>query len=514
MGAGEPQLGPHAEPRADVLHESDRTRITRLYLPDRTVIRKQPLGSDAQLRRRHELAMLERLRGAAGVAQLADAPRYEDSIVLADVAGTPLVHAPKPMPAHDVIALAVPLARAVAEMHRRGVIHRDIAPANILVARDGPCLVDFALATSLTELRPDFTHPGEILGTLEYLAPEQTGRTAQPVDQRADLYALGASLYELATGRPPFAGADALQLTHSHLARVPVPPAEANPAVPGGLSDVIMHLLEKEPAHRYQSAEGLVHDLERLAARPVDEPLRVGERDAPLRLRPPSRLVGRATEVAALEAAFHAGRSGACRGVLIGGAAGVGKTALADALRPVVAGADGWFVSGKFDQVRRDLEFDGVNQALRALGRLLLAEPEARLSDVRRRILTAVGANAPLLTATVPEFATLLDVPPGAGDPLTAQARSQQITQRVLRAAASPERPLVVFVDDLQWAPRGSLGAVDLVLTEDGAAGLLLVAAHREDELDEAALSRWHGQAEVRRVQLGALPPGAPPPST
>ena len=150
-------------------------------------------------------------------------------------------------------------------MHRRGVMHRDICPANIVLRRDGaPCLVDFALATSLAEIRPEFTHHAEIVGTLAYLAPEQTGRTGRPVDQRADLYALGATLYELATGEPPFGSGDPLRLTHDHLARVPVPPAQVNPAVPEPLSAIIMHLLEKEPDNRYQTAEGVVYDLERL----------------------------------------------------------------------------------------------------------------------------------------------------------------------------------------------------------------------------------------------------------
>ena len=227
------------------------------------------------------------------------------------------------------------------------------------------------------------------MGTLAYLAPEQTGRTGRSVDQRADLYALGATLYELATGAPPFGSGDPLRLTHDHLARVPVPPAQVNPAVPGPLSEIIMHLLEKEPDNRYQTAEGVVHDLERLrdAGAAAAAALRVGEHDVPLRLLPPSRLVGRDDEVAALEAAFEDALAGRCRGVLVGGAPGVGKTALVDELRPVVTGRDGWFVAGKFDQYRRDLEFDAVHQAFRALGRLLLAEPEDELAEVRERIL-------------------------------------------------------------------------------------------------------------------------------
>ena len=511
MGAG--GMLPGRDPQAEVLHESERTRVSRLFLTGRSVIRKEPLGPDAERRLRHELAMLERLRGVAGVAQL-EAPRYPGSIVLADVGGTSLAGLAKPLAVDVLIGLAVGLAQAVAGMHRRGVMHRDITPANIVIFGDGvPCLVDFALATSLAEIRPEFTHHTQIVGTLEYLAPEQTGRTGRSVDQRADLYALGATLYELATGEPPFGTGDPLRLTHDHLARVPAPPAKVNPAIPGPLSEIILHLLEKEPDHRYQSAEGLAHDLERVRdaqAHPAAAPVRVGEHDVPLRLLPPSRLVGRDAEVAALEAAFEEALAGRCQGVLVGGAPGVGKTVLVDQLRPVVTGRDGWFVTGKFDQYRRDLEFDAGYQAFRALGRLLLAEPEDELAEVRERILGALGANAGLLSAVVPEFAALLGVPPDPGDPLTAQARAQRATVQVLRAVASPRRPVVVFIDDLQWGGRTPLGFVDLVLCEEPVEGLLLVGAYRAAEVDPphplaALLSRWREQPGVRRLRLDNL---------
>ena len=234
--------------RTEVLVESGEPRVTRRFLPGRTVIRKEPLGADAQRRVQHELAMLERLRGAKGIAQLADAPPPPGSITLVDVGGASAVEVTKPVAVDDLLALALDLARAVAEMHRRGVMHRDIAPANIVVSSEGaPCLVDFSLATLLAEVRPEYTHHSEIVGTLAYLAPEQTGRTARSVDERADLYALGATLYELATGAPPFGSGDPLRLIHDHLARVPVPPAQVNPAVPAAVSEIVMHLLEKEP---------------------------------------------------------------------------------------------------------------------------------------------------------------------------------------------------------------------------------------------------------------------------
>jgi signal transduction histidine kinase len=510
MGAGGVLPGRGPRVRAEVLHESECTRVRRLFLPGRTVISKEPLGPDAQRRLRHELAMLERLRGVKGMAQLVSAPRYPGSMMVADVGGASLAGAAKPLAVDDLIGLALELARAVAGMHRRGVMHRDIAPSNIVISPEGvPCLVDFALAIPFGEIRPEFTHHTEIVGTLAYLAPEQTGRTGRPVDQRADLYALGATLYELATGEPPFGSGNPLRLIHDHLARVPVPPARVNPAVPARLSEIVMHLLEKEPDNRYQTAEGLIYDLER--ARDAPALLRVGERDLPLRLLPPARLAGRDDEVAALEAAFDDALERRCRGVLVGGAPGVGKTALVDELRPVVTGSDGWFVAGKFDQYRRGLEFDAVYQAFRALGRLLLAEPEDELAEVRERILRAVGPHAGLLTATMPEFAALLAVPPDAGDPLTAQVRAQQNAVEVLRAVASRKRPVVLFLDDLQWAGRSPLGFIDLVLGEEPIEGLLLVGAYRDDDIDPAhalaaPLSRWGEPTGARHLRLGNLP--------
>jgi predicted ATPase/signal transduction histidine kinase len=520
MGAAGEQPGRDPPARAEVLlHDSALTRVTRLFLPGRTVVRKEPLGPDADRRLRHEVAMLQRLRGVAGVVQLVDAPQYPGSIVLADVGGTSLAGRARPLDVDELIGLGLGLARAVAGMHRRGVMHRDITPANIVISGDGgPCLVDFALATSFAEIRPEFTHHTEIVGTLAYLAPEQTGRTGRSVDERADLYSLGATLYELATGEPPFGSGDPLRLTHDHLARVPVAPAEVNPAVPAPLSEIVMRLLEKEPDHRYQTAEGVVYDLERVRdaqARPTAARVRIGEHDVPLRLLPPSRLVGRDAEVAALEAAleaaFEEAPAGRCRGVLVGGASGVGKTALVDQLRSVVTSRDGWFVAGKFDQYRRDLEFNAVYQAFRALGRLLLAEPEDELAEVRERALTALGPNAGLLSAAVPEFETLLGVPPDAGDPLTAQVRIQQVGIHGLRAVTSRKRPVVVFVDDLQWGGRTPLGFVDLVLTEEPIDGLLLVGAYRDADLDAAhplaaLLSRWRDQPGVRQLQLDNLP--------
>jgi diguanylate cyclase (GGDEF)-like protein len=512
MGIGStPRDPPGRTGRTEFVHQSERTRVIRLFLPDGTFVRKEPLGPGAERRLRHEVAVLERLSGVEGVVQMAGVRAYPGSIMLADAGPTCLADLPLPLAPAELTSLALGLAQTVGGMHGRGVLHRDISPANIVLSSSGgtACLVDFALASTFAELRPEFLHHSEIAGTLPYLAPEQTGRTGRPVDQRADLYALGATLYELATGAPPFGTGDPLRLSHDHLARTPVPAVQVNPVLPHALSEVIAHLLEKEPDNRYQTAEGLTHDLAQIHDG-VESP-RIGAHDFPLRLLAPSRLVGRDQEIAALRAAFNGALSGRCRGMLVSGEPGVGKSSLINELRPIVTAADGWFVSGKFDQYRRDLEQDAVYQAFRALGRLLLAEPEVELAQVRERLLRVLGANAALATAVVPEFAALLQVPPDPGDPTTAEVRTQRIAVDILRAVASRKRPVVLALDDLQWAARTPLGFVDLVLGgQEEIDGLLLVAAYREDEVDAAhpltpMLSRW-GRHDVEQVRLANLP--------
>lgn len=513
-----PQLDTPPEPRPELLYESALTRVWRLRLPEGSVIRKEPLGPSRERRLRHERMILQRLAGVPGVAQLAAVPAPPGSIVLEDVGGRALASSCPPLDTGELTRLARDLAHTVAAMHGRGVLHRDINPANVLLAGDGhrPYLIDFAFATTFTEVRPEFVHHNEIIGTLPYLAPEQAGRTGRPVDRRADLYALGATLYELATGTPPFGTGDPLQLSHDHLARMPVPPAQVNPAVGPEMSDIIMHLLEKEPDNRYQTAEGLMYDLTRvLQPAGRDRRLRVGEHDFAPRVRPPSRPVGRDPEIGALTSAFTEAMSGRGRVVLVSGAPGVGKTSLINELRSTVTAGDGWFVAGKSDQYRQDQEFDPVWQAFHALGRLLLAEPEERLADLRARLRRALGAEAGLLAALHPDFGTVLRVAPdrAIGDPLTLQARLARIRWETVREIASPQRPVVIALDDLQWAGRTPLAFLDQVVSEPPLDGLLMVGAYRDHDLDDtqplaAPLSRWRGlQVPLCRIRLDNLPP-------
>jgi PAS domain S-box-containing protein len=503
--------------REELLYQSGRTRVYRVRRADKfgTVICKEPVGSGAVQRLRHETTLLARLAGVPGIPLLSDAPTRPGVIALANVGATTLAQIPAPMPVPQLLNVGARLARTLAGVHRRGVVHKDVNPANVVLAVDGtPYLIDFDLATTFAEERPGFTHQNNVAGTLAYLAPEQTGRTSRPVDRRADLYALGATLYALATGQPPFGqSSDPLQLIHSHLAAVPEPPINRNPALPPTLSRIIQRLLEKEPDRRYQSAEGVAYDLERLRADPGAE-IVLGERDFPERLVPPSRLIGRETETQILATAFAAAATGPAGAVLVTGEPGVGKTGLIDELRPIATAAGGWFVAGKFDQHRRDVDADAVQLAVRALARLLLAEPETALDALRARIRDALGANIGLLTEVHPELAVLLG--PTETVPTEAVNLEDRLIQAVLdllRVVATRNRPVVLILDDLQWANATALGVIDALLTDDTLTDLLLVGTYRNTEVDEthplsAMLARWQRLARPPTlIRLTNLPP-------
>ncbi|MBT8224401.1 MAG: AAA family ATPase [Dactylosporangium sp.] len=453
----------------------------------------------------HEQQILERLARVQGVPSAAGTPRTAGAEGPQRTGGITLADALlnwAPPPVLEQVGIALELAQILAEIHRAGVTHGDLKLANVLLTGSPPRLmvIGFGHATMVAEREPEFSHHDSIPGTIATLAPEQTGRTGRPVDQRADLYGLGAALYHLATGTPAFEQQDPLQLIHEVLARMPVPPAE-RADIPPILSAIIMRLLEKEPDQRYQSAEGLARDLhglyERLRqGRALSFPL--GEHDFPHRLSAPSSLVGRDMEITALRTALDGAVRGTCKAVLVSGAPGVGKTVLINELRPMVTALGGWFVSGKSDQYRRDLATDAVSQALRALGRMLLTEPEADLLRHRTRLLETVGANAKLIASVQPEIALVLGTPGASakGDEAYAKDRVIRAALDVMRAVASPERPVVVVLDDLQWASETATGLLDTLFQESPQLGLLVVGAYRPGEVDathplSSVLPRW-----------------------
>jgi diguanylate cyclase (GGDEF)-like protein len=314
-------------------------------------------------------------------------------------------------------------------------------------------------------------------------------------------------MYEMLTGRPPFSRDDPLGIVGDILSTVPTPVADLVPGVPAALTTIVAKLLHKEPDARYQSASGLLHDLRAVSALTLagvdTASLVLAERDFPIVLSAPNRLRGRDSEVhmlrRALDRATTLVRPNGVEGVLVSGAPGVGKSALVEQLRPLVASAGGWFVSGKADQVNADAKTSVVVQAVDSLAHLLLALPDDDLAEVRECLLSSLGENAGVAAGLVPSLGRLLGASPeirGDGDPVATRRRVIQSTTEILSGLANPRRPIVMFFDDLQWVGDQALDTLDAIFADDSLHGIVVVGAYREEAVDVAhpltgMLERW-----------------------
>ena len=428
-----------------------------------------------------------------GVRRAIARTRVDDrhALVLQYVEGDELTALPVPgnrLQLATFLRAASMLARLLGELHTQGVIHRDIKPSNALVAPDGQVwLIDFGLATRLDVKSRGLETPGQLLGTLAYLSPEQTGRTNRTVDYRTDLYSLGITFYQLLTGRLPFESQQPMELLHAHLARVPIPPEQINPAIPGALSRLVMRLVEKNPEDRYQSALGLEADLARLASA-LDEgadldALTLDGHAVPLRFSLAEKLYGREAEIAELLEAFE-GPKGSL--VCIAGPSGAGKSALvAELYRPLTA-RRGRFVKGKFDQLSRNVPYHALSQAFGDLVSHLLTADDATLAQVKKALSEALGELGRALLPVVPGLELVIGEQPEipALEGAAAQNRLRYLLRRFVRAIAKPEQPLLLFVDDLQWADLASLDLIEALVTDPEGGHLLMVGAYRDNEVE------------------------------
>ncbi len=398
----------------------------------------------------------------------------------------------------DFLEIASQLADLLGRIHDARILHRDLHPGNVIVdpADLRTHLVDFGSARPVlrgTERDvPSVSVLDVFAGPVAFIAPEQTGRMDRGVDVRSDLYALGATLYYVATGLPPFEGTDALALIHAHMARMPEKVVDRRPEFPETLSRIVMKLLEKEPEDRYQTAQALHADLvtcsEQLrSAGRIDAKLVLGGAHVPSHPLFAKRLYGRESELQALEGAYVRACTGSLQWVLLSGEPGSGKSALVNELRAPIAASGGFVASGKFDLYRHDVPYSGWQAALDSLVQQLLIQPEEQLAQWREALHTALGRIAGALVTLVPDLAAVLgEVPdlPNLG-PRETQARLLLAVQRFLHGCAQTGHPLVLFLDDIQWADAGSLALLEALEKLVGVR-LLVVVAYRAGELDEA----------------------------
>jgi PAS domain S-box-containing protein len=414
-------------------------------------------------------------------------------LVLEDAGGEPLERLPGvPMEAGRFLHLAIAISLSLGKLHQRGLVHKDIKPANILLNQTtGEArLTGFGIASRFSRERQSPHPPEMIAGTLAYMAPEQTGRMNRSIDSRSDLYALGVTFYQMLTGALPFAATEPMEWVHCHLARRPVPPDERLKEIPGAVSAIVMKLLAKRAEDRYQTARGVERDLGNCLiaweaqGRIDDFPL--GEQDTPDRLLIPEKLYGRQGEVATLLAAFERVVSGgAPELVLVSGYSGVGKSSVVNELQPVLVPPRGLFASGKFDQYKRDIPYATVAQAFQSLIRPLLGKSESELASWRDALREALGPNSGLITDLVPEVKLIIGEPPPVTElpPQDAQRRFQLVFRQFIGVFARPEHPLALFLDDLQWLDAATLDLMEYLLNQSDLRNLFLVGAFRDNEV-------------------------------
>ena len=397
------------------------------------------------------------------------------------------------LPLESFFRIALQVTEILGRVHARYVVHKDIKPSNIVIDPQtlSAQLTDFGIAAAFARETASNKAPEELEGTLPYIAPEQTGRMNRSIDARSDLYSLGITCYEMLTRRLPFETKDPAELVHQHITRVPQPPHALDAAVPEPLSRVVMKLLAKDPEDRYQSAFGLAYDL-----RVLEEGLRnggaagefeIGQRDVPSQLRLPERLYGRELQLRvlmhALEQVTSPGRAPLLQ---ISGGSGIGKSALVREVMRPIAGRRGGFISGKFDQLNRNRPYSGIIQAFEELARKLLTESRERAEQWRGKLLDALGPNAQVILDVIPGFEQLTGKQPAVAalGPSESQHRFNLMFRRFVRALATSDHPLVIFLDDLQWVDSASLALIEVLMTDPDMANLLLIGAYRDNEVD------------------------------
>ncbi len=396
----------------------------------------------------------------------------------------------------EIVHLIIQLSECLDYIHQQKIIHKDINSNNIIINPENHkvTLIDFGISSRVTQKEYHLGNPKHLEGTLKYISPEQTGRVNKVIDYRTDLYSLGVVFYELLTGEVPFDFEDSMELIHAHIT-IPAPFVhEINPKVPVILSEIVSKLLKKNAENRYQTALGLKYDLEKYltyfnkyAILPFFE---LGEKDFSGKLQLPQKLYGREAEIQVLLNAFERTSQGAKEWLLVGGYSGVGKSALIYEIHKPITAKKGYFISGKFDQYQRAIPYYALRQALAELVHLWLMEDEEIVEKWRLQVREALGDLAQVIIEIIPELELLIGqpakVPVLEGEQYA--NRFNYVFGLFMKAICLPEHPLVIFIDDWQWADSASLELFKVLLADESLLNVLFIGAYRDNEIVDSHL--------------------------
>ncbi len=407
----------------------------------------------------------------------------------------------------EFLVIAIALCNTLDILYHQRIIHKDIKPANILINPETRQvkLIDFSIASLLPRETQTLINPNVLEGTLAYISPEQTGRMNRGIDYRTDFYSLGVTFYELLTGELPFESNDLMELVHCHIAKLPPNMNKPHPhkapspyqgegwgevdlTIPQVLCDIVMKLMAKNAEDRYQSALGIKFDLEnclhQLQETGKIKDFEIALRDVCDRFIIPDKLYGRETEVSTLLQAFERVSLGATEMMLVAGFSGIGKTAVVNEVHKPIVQQRGYFIKGKYDQFQRNIPFSAFVQAFRDLMGQLLTESEAQIQQWKSNILEAVGENGQVIIEVIPELSTIIGIQPPAPElsGTAAQNRFNSIFQKFISVFTTKKHPLVMFLDDLQWADSASFKLIELLMGKNSGY-LLLIGAYRDNEV-------------------------------
>jgi diguanylate cyclase (GGDEF)-like protein len=420
----------------------------------------------------------------------------------------------------DFFVIAIGIAKILEQLDRDRIIHQNITPKHILINPDHQQikLIDFGIASLLPKENQFRQHWQTEADSLAYISPEQTGKMNRGVDYRTDFYSVGMIFYQLLTGQLPFQSKDLNELIHFHLARIPPPLQQINSKIPLLLNDLVLKLLAKNPEERYQTGFGLRYDLElcqqKWQANQNIATFDLGKRDICDRFIVPDKVYGRETEIEILLSAFERVTQGQAEIILVSGYSGVGKTALIYEIRKPIVSQHGYFIQGKFDQFQRSIPFLGIVQAFRNLVNQLLTENPTSLQQWQIKLTEALGENGQLLVNIIPELEQIIGKQPPVVElePNAAEKRFNLIFNKFIQVFTTSNYPLVIFIDDLQWADLASLKLIELLAANRDGSGLLIIGAYRDNEVDLAhplmltiATIKEQNPTKVNEINLSPL---------
>ncbi|MCP4112468.1 MAG: AAA family ATPase [Desulfobacteraceae bacterium] len=451
-------------------------------------------GQTARFRREYEIT---RSLKADGVIQAYSLEPYQNTwvMILEDFGGKSLsdILSLRQLDLTEFLDLAIRITNILAAIHEQNIMHKDINPSNIVWNQKTGQLsiIDFGISTTLSREHPDVLSPDVLEGTLPYISPEQTGRMNCPMDYRTDLYSSGATFYEMLAGRPPFQSEDAMELVHAHIAKMPSALCEVKSDIPHVISEIIMALMSKTADDRYQSASGLKTDLQecldQIRQTGTLQEFEIRQDDISGKFQIPQKLYGRDQEIKTLLKAFERVSSGVSEITLVTGYAGIGKSSLVSEIRKPIVEKQGYFISGKFDQFKRDIPYSSLIQAFQELVRQILSESEAQVSQWKEKLLNALGPNGQVITDIIPEIRLIIGDQPVVPElpPAETQNRFRLVFQNFVRTFAAPDHPLIIFLDDLQWADSPTLNLIKLLMTDAGMKHTMIIGAYRTEEVED-----------------------------